>query len=179
MIAVLACLIAPLPGRFEGVFNYIQEIWGFISPGIVACFLVGMVLKRAPTAAGKAALILSPILYACSRIPKWIMEGVYDFQLRSSDGATTVLRGIAGGGKEVVEGTAALYYRFCSIAFLHHMAIVFILLAAVMGVITLVKPRTEPVVYPKSNIDTTVPRSSYVLGTLVCVATVTLYVVFR
>ncbi len=179
VIAVLACLIAPLPGRFEGVFNYIQEIWGFISPGIVACFLVGMVLKRAPTAAGKAALILSPILYACSRIPKWIMEGVYDFQLRSSDGATTVLRGIAGGGKEVVEGTAASYYRFCSIAFLHHMAIVFILLAVVMGVITLLRPRTEPVVYPQSNLDTTVPRRSYVIGTLVCVATVTLYVIFR
>lgn len=28
VIAVAACLLAPLPGRFEGVFNYIQEIWG-------------------------------------------------------------------------------------------------------------------------------------------------------
>jgi SSS family solute:Na+ symporter len=33
VIALFACLIAPLPGQFAGVFSYIQEIWGFISPG--------------------------------------------------------------------------------------------------------------------------------------------------
>jgi SSS family solute:Na+ symporter len=178
VIALLACVIAPLPGSFEGVFNYIQEIWGFISPGIVAAFLVGLLLKRAPTAAGKTALILGPILYACSRIPKWIMEGAYDFELRTVEGQTTVLREL-DGGTQVVEGIMAGYYRFCSMAFLHHMAIVFILLAVVMIVITISRPRTEPVTYPKSDLDVTVPRRSYVLGTLVCVATVALYVIFR
>jgi SSS family solute:Na+ symporter len=178
VVALSACLIAPLPGRFEGVFNYIQEIWGFISPGIVAAFLVGLVLKRAPAAAGKTALILGPVLYACSRIPKWIMEGVYDFQLQSVDGGTEVLR-VFDGGTEIVKGAAASYYRFCSMAFLHHMAIVFVLLVVVMAAMTMYRPRTEPIVYPQSDLDTTVPRRSYMLGALVCLATVALYVIFR
>lgn len=179
LIALLACLIAPLPGKFEGVFNYIQEIWGFISPGIVAAFLVGLILPKAPTAAGKTALILGPILYAASRIPKWIMEGVYSFKLETlADGSTRVVETLADGSAGVVEGFASLYYRFCSLAFLHHMAIVFILLALVMWAITRARPRAEPVVYPTSKIDTTVPPTTYIYGTLICVLTVTLYIVF-
>ena len=54
----LACLLAPLAGRFEGVFTYIQMIWGFISPGIVAVFLFGVMVRRAPTAAAWAGLLL-------------------------------------------------------------------------------------------------------------------------
>ncbi|MBN2560800.1 MAG: solute:sodium symporter family transporter [Phycisphaerae bacterium] len=179
VIALFACIIAPLPGHFEGVFNYIQEIWGFISPGIVAAFLVGLVLKRAPTAAGRTALILGPILYSLSRIPKWIMEGIYGFDLSTSGGVTTVMREHPDGGTQVVEGSAALYYQFCSLAFLHHMAIVFIILVIVMAIITVVAPRTKPVTYPTSRIDTRVPASSYVYGTLICVVTIVLFVVFR
>ena len=179
VVALFACLIAPLPGKFEGVFNYIQEIWGFISPGIVAAFLIGLLLKRAPTLAGKTALILGPILYACSRIPKWIMEGVYSFELRGvEDQATQVVRTLADGQTQAVEGFAALYYQFCALAFLHHMAIVFVILALVMGVITLIKPRTEPIKYPTSKLDTTVPASSYLLGTLVILVTIALYALF-
>ena len=179
LIALFACLIAPLPGKFEGVFNYIQEIWGFISPGIVAAFLIGLLLKRAPALAGKTALILGPILYTCSRVPKWIMEGVYDFKLLEVEGqASQVVRELADGHSQVVEGFAALYYRFCALAFLHHMAIVFVILALVMGVITIVKPRTEPIKYPTSKIDTTVPASSYVLGTLVILIAAALYAIF-
>ncbi len=180
VIALFACLIAPLPGQFEGVFNYIQEIWGFISPGIVAAFLMGIWLKRAPTAAGKTALILGPILYAASRIPKWVMEGAYGFEIEKlAEGGQRVVAKVAEGQTQVVEGFAALYYQFCAMAFLHHMAIVFLILAAVMWLITLAAPRPEPVTYPTSKIDVTVPRSSYVLGGLICAVTVALYVVFR
>ena len=179
LIALFACLIAPLPGSFEGVFNYIQEIWGFISPGIVAAFLVGLVLKRAPTAAGKTALILGPILYACSRVPKWIMDGVYNFKIQRVGAVSTVVRELPGGEAETVRGFAASYYDFCSIAFLHHMAIVFVILVIVMVVITLARPRSEPVKYPTSEIDTRVPFGMYVYGTLICIATVALFVVFR
>ncbi|HNQ21914.1 MAG TPA: solute:sodium symporter family transporter [Phycisphaerae bacterium] len=179
VIAVFACLIAPLPGRFEGVFNYIQEIWGFISPGIVAAFLVGLVVKRAPAVAGRTALILGPILYACSRVPKWIMEGVYQFKLESGDGTTGVVRTLQDGTTQAVEGFAALYYRFCALAFLHHMAIVFIILVIVMVVLTAWRPRREPITYPTSRLDTHVPRSTYVLGVLICLLTVALYIIFR
>ena len=179
LIALFACLIAPLPGKFEGVFNYIQEIWGFISPGIVAAFLVGLVLKRAPTIAGRTALILGPILYACSRIPKWIMENAYDFEIEKvADGASQVVRKLADGSTQPVEGFAGLYYQFCSLAFLHHMAIVFVILAIVMAIITVVKPRTEPIKFPTSNLDTRVQPVTYVYGSLIIVATAALYAIF-
>jgi SSS family solute:Na+ symporter len=47
----------------KGIFNYIQEFQGFISPGILAAFVFGMFFKRAPARAGVAALILNPIIY--------------------------------------------------------------------------------------------------------------------
>ena len=113
----------------------------------MAAFLIGLLLKKAPTAAGKTALILGPILYACSRIPKWIMEGVHGFELdKLADGGRRVIAVVEGQDPQVVEGFAALYYRFCAMAFLHHMAIVFLILAVVMTIITLVKPRSAPVI---------------------------------
>lgn len=180
VITLLACLLAPLPGMFEGVFNYIQEIWGFISPGIVAAFLVGLLLPKAPAVAGHTALILGPILYACSRIPKWIMEGAYGFQLQSlPDGTSRVLRALPDATTATVEGFPAALYDFCAMSFLHHMALVFLILATVMVAITLLKPRTEPIAYPISNIDVRVPRSSYFLGAGVIACTVVLYILFR
>lgn len=67
-IATFACVIvggilAPLPAKFEGVFEYIQLVWGFVSPGVVAVFFFGLVVRRAPHGAAVAALILGPILY--------------------------------------------------------------------------------------------------------------------
>ena len=88
-----------------------------------------------------------------------------------------VVREVADGVVGV-EGFSALVYRFNSLAFLHHMAIVFLVIAAVMIAIAKWKPRAEPVTYPTSDIDVTVPRSSYVIGTLVILATVALYVIF-
>ena len=131
------------------------------------------------TAAGKTALILGPILYACSRVPKWIMDGVYNFKIQRVGAVSTVVRELPGGEAETVRGFAASYYDFCSIAFLHHMAIVFVILVIVMVVITLARPRSEPVKYPTSEIDTRVPFGMYVYGTLICIATVALFVVFR
>lgn len=65
VLVVIGCLIAPLLGdpKFKGLFNYIQEFQGYISPGILAAFLFGIIVKKAPAAAGVAALVLSPFLY--------------------------------------------------------------------------------------------------------------------
>ncbi len=49
--------------RFQGIFNYIQEFQGFLSPGVLAAFVFGLFFKRAPASAGVAALVLCPILY--------------------------------------------------------------------------------------------------------------------
>ncbi len=65
LFVVLACLAAPKLGRPElrGVFNFIQEFQGYISPGILAAFLVGFIVKRAPAAAGIVAIPVSALVY--------------------------------------------------------------------------------------------------------------------
>ncbi|MFH1070399.1 MAG: sodium/solute symporter, partial [Candidatus Glassbacteria bacterium] len=65
LFVVIGCLIAPrlADPRFKGVFNYIQEFQGYISPGILAAFVFGFVVKRAPAAAGVTALLVSAPLY--------------------------------------------------------------------------------------------------------------------
>ncbi|MBC8401498.1 MAG: solute:sodium symporter family transporter [Candidatus Marinimicrobia bacterium] len=65
VLVVIGCIIAPQLGnpRFQGIFNYIQEFQGFISPGILAAFIFGLFVKKAPIKAGLTALISSPLLY--------------------------------------------------------------------------------------------------------------------
>ena len=65
VFVLIGCLLAPHleHPRLGGIFKYIQEFQGFISPGIVAVFVFGMVFKSAPPAAGTAALLLIPLVY--------------------------------------------------------------------------------------------------------------------
>jgi len=73
-IVIFACCWTPVICLFSGVFQYIQEIWGFLSPGIVAVFLVGMVSKRMPRGIGKWILVLGVLLYGCFRVPGWLLK---------------------------------------------------------------------------------------------------------
>ena len=54
ILALLACLVAPLleDPAFGGVFKYIQMFQGFVSPGVVAAFVFGIAVRRAPPVAG-------------------------------------------------------------------------------------------------------------------------------
>jgi len=65
LFVIVGCLIAPhlADPRFKGVFNYIQEFQGYISPGILAAFVFGFAVKRAPSAAGVTALLASAPVY--------------------------------------------------------------------------------------------------------------------
>lgn len=159
-VVVVACLWAPIITQFRGVFSYIQEIWGFITPGIVAAFLVGMVLKRAPALAAKAAMLLGAVLYALFRVPGWVLEAPVE------------------AGK-IAEGTF-LYrvHQFSTMAFLHHMGIIFLILAGVMMLVTLVKPLTQPRVMPVSDIDVKPMRFQYLIGGITIAVTAVLYILF-
>ncbi|MBN2207108.1 MAG: solute:sodium symporter family transporter [Candidatus Aminicenantes bacterium] len=59
------CLIAPQLGnpKFKGIFNYIQEFQGFVSPGVLAAFVFGLFVKKTPRFAGITALILNVPIY--------------------------------------------------------------------------------------------------------------------
>ncbi len=65
IFVLIGCLIAPCLGdpRFKGVFHYIQEFQGYISPGILAAFVFGFIFKRAPASAGVTALVFCVPVY--------------------------------------------------------------------------------------------------------------------
>ena len=65
VFVVAGCLLAPMldDPKFGGVFQYIQEFQGYIWPGVVAAFLFGMMVTKAPGLAGVAALISGPVIY--------------------------------------------------------------------------------------------------------------------
>lgn len=70
IFVLVVCLLAPKLGdpRFRGIFNYIQEFQGFVSPGVLAAFIFGLFIKRTPAAAGVSALLLSVPVYG---LLKW------------------------------------------------------------------------------------------------------------
>ena len=65
VFAVIGCFIAPMLGdpKFGGVFKYIQEFQGYISPGILAVFVFGFAVKKAPPITGVVGLLLNPVMY--------------------------------------------------------------------------------------------------------------------
>ncbi len=56
---LIGVIMAPLLGNLDQAFQYIQEYTGFISPGVVAVFLLGLFWKRTSTNAALTAVILA------------------------------------------------------------------------------------------------------------------------
>jgi solute:Na+ symporter, SSS family len=159
IIAVVACTWAPIIYYFEGVFSYIQEMWSFIAGGIVAAFLIGLIVKKAPPAAAKGALILGPILYALCRY-------------------TGTIFGMLGMEKIAPDIINALA-KFNGWSFLYHQMIVFAILVVYMLIVTYLKPLKEPVKMPvNEEIDIAVPLKVYIFGCVVIAVTVGLYIYF-
>lgn len=133
-----AMAIVRLEGLLEGgIFSYIQSVQGFISPGIVAAFLFGLISKRTPPVAAIGAMILGIPVYG---LLLWLLPDV---------------------------------------AFLHHMMITFLVLAAFMGVLTWLRPLPEPRVLPeKAGYDLRSSPSVKLTGTAIVVATAVLYIIF-
>jgi len=70
VFVLIAMIIAPFLGHpsFGGIFTFIQEFQGFISPGILAIFIFGLLVHRAPRSAGTVGLLLSPALYGMLKL---------------------------------------------------------------------------------------------------------------
>ena len=137
VFVVIGGLWVPVVAGFGSIFQYMQMIWGFISPGIVAAFLFGMLVKKAPPAAAIGAMILGVPVYGL------------------------------------------LLLLLPEVAFLHHMALTFLLLIAYMAVVTWAWPLTEPVIMPvRVELDMTPSRGVNLMGAGVIVGAATLYVIF-
>jgi SSS family solute:Na+ symporter len=65
--AVVACVVSPMlgdPNLSNSIFTIIQESQGLISPGILAVFVMGLILRRCPRWAGVLGLLTSIVCYA-------------------------------------------------------------------------------------------------------------------
>jgi SSS family solute:Na+ symporter len=139
LFVIVGCALAPYLAhpRFKGVFNFIQEFQGYISPGIVAAFLVGIGIRRAPPICGAVALLISVPFYG---LLQWQMGDVH---------------------------------------FLLRMAITFVLIMAVMIVLTLVRPMAKPRVMPVRE-DMDMRSSPLVLacGLAVMLGVIAFFIIF-
>jgi SSS family solute:Na+ symporter len=66
LFTIIGCWLAPQLNKpeFKGIFTYIQEFQGFFSPGVLAVFLFGLFVHRAPRICGLLGLLVSPPVYA-------------------------------------------------------------------------------------------------------------------
>ncbi len=83
---VIGCMLAPQLASMGGIYEYMQRVWNFIWPGILAVFLVGMALPKAPPLAATLALLFSPAAYAGLMV---LMDRIWDSQayLNAAGGA--------------------------------------------------------------------------------------------
>jgi SSS family solute:Na+ symporter len=65
LFVLISCLIAPNLGNpgFGGIFTFIQEFQGFISPGVLMVFLFGFLVPRAPRYLGWLGILVNVLLY--------------------------------------------------------------------------------------------------------------------
>lgn len=66
---LIGCAIAPQLGRYGGIFSFMQDLQGYISPGILAAFVFGFVVKRAPAAAALTGMLINVPVYGLLHLP--------------------------------------------------------------------------------------------------------------
>jgi SSS family solute:Na+ symporter len=149
VFVILGCISAPR--LTDGVFQFIQQFQGFIWPGVVAAFLGGFLLPRAPAAAGLTALVLGPFCYAA-------------FQLLTRQGLF-----------EKVPGAAAFEMHYLT-QVLGSFAVVFAAMVGITRLRPLSQPRTLPV---REDIALQTEPIVKIAAGLVIAAVATLFLIFR
>ncbi|WP_440133325.1 sodium/sugar symporter [Chitinophaga sancti] len=77
---VIAALVAPALRTLDQAYQFIQEYVGFIAPGVLAIFLLGLWWKRTTTKAAMAgALLTIPLSAVLKFLPVWTAGAFPDF----------------------------------------------------------------------------------------------------
>jgi len=77
---IIAGVVAPSLRTLEQAYQFIQEYVGFISPGVLAIFLLGLFWKRTTSAAALAGTLLTiPISTLLKFLPQWTNGGFPDY----------------------------------------------------------------------------------------------------
>lgn len=149
LFVVIAALVAPSLDNFTSIFKYIQEFQGFISPGILAVFILGFFSPKTPRFFGVVGILTNIVAYGALKLFL---------------------------GKMITD--AGLWYSD-EMAFLDRMAVCFFLVLLVGFILTKLKPLSEPVIMPenKEMVLESSPVAK-VWGIVIVVATIALYAIF-
>lgn len=151
VFVLIAAYIAPMLASpaFGGIFTFIQEFQGFISPGVLVVFLLGVLVPRAPRFLGWSGILLNVVLYGALKF---------------------------GLGDLIVEH--GLWFT-TEISFLDRMGICFLAVLAYCLISTIVKPLKEPVVLPvNENMELVSSKLAMLGGLIVIILTGLLYYIF-
>jgi solute:Na+ symporter, SSS family len=164
LFVLLAMLLAPALDNpaLGGIFTYIQEFQGFISPGVLAVFFFGLLVHRAPRACGTVGLLLSPVLYAIFKFAPQI-PGLRETPVLASS--------FSLGGKQLP--------AIADWSFLDRMSLTFLFVMLVLAAMRLLRPLPQPVDLPvneKMNLDSS-PIAKF-FAAVVVLMTIGLYLVF-
>jgi len=153
VFSAIAIFLAPKlgdPKISNSIFTIIQAGQGFLSPGILAVFAFGLLVRKAPPVAGVVGLVLNVVAYSFL----WYLS--------------TVPSIMANATMEVVIGN-----------FLNRMAICFGLCLVAMTIITIVKPLPQPVEFhTKTDLNLTSSGGAKLAGIVVIIIVLALYVLF-
>lgn len=158
VLGVASCLWAPIIRSFDGVFGYIQELWGFVSAPTCAVFFAGLLFRRLPAGAAKTALFVGPLLYLVSRTPAWLLTAE---EAAERGGLVAALRAYAG------------------MSFLYHMFVLFLVLVAGLALWARLRPLpTEWTLPDRAMVDVRPHPRAKLYGALVLAATAAIYAWF-
>ncbi len=77
---LLACLVAPALKSLDQAYQFIQEYVGFIAPGVLAIFALGLFWKKTSTTAGILGAVLTiPLSAMLKFLPGWTKGWFPDF----------------------------------------------------------------------------------------------------
>ena len=162
VFVLVGCSIAPQLSRpeFGGIFKFIQEFQGYISPGILAVFAFGFLVPRAPAICGVLGLLLCPVFYGfqhmCSAGPS-ALNLLYKYAPKVYEPLHNALPG----------------------DFLNRMAITFGAIIVVLSIVTMLRPRSEAYQQEvKTDINLEGSNLAKVIGVLVVLLTIALYVYY-
>lgn len=89
---LLASIVAPSLKTLDQAYQFIQEYVGFISPGVLAVFLMGFFWKRTTAAAALAGTLLTiPVSTILKFLPSWTNGSFPDFPFLDRMSITFVL----------------------------------------------------------------------------------------
>jgi len=75
VFVVIGCVVAPVLAEFKSIFEFIQSFQGYVSTGILAVFIYGLLNRTSGKWAGVIGIIANAVLYHF--LPMYLPEGTH------------------------------------------------------------------------------------------------------